>query len=160
MLFFFRFVHRAVMGTTRGMPSTDTGKEKQGGTTATLLPESRLASGCPSSLARTGRSRSPSRSASLCLSRVAPKCQGSLASLCQRRAADRCQCRNPPRLPSRFALEVEHLTDLEAMEDTGAEKQFVALTAFKISLLNTFTQRNISLVCSNSRLLTSLLLVT
>ena len=40
-------------------------------------------------------------------------------------------------MPSRFALEVEVLTDPEAMEDTGAEKLSVALGALKISLLNT-----------------------
>merc|ERR1711935_1080914 len=122
-----RFVHRVVMATISGMPSTGMGSEKRDGTTATLLPESLLASGCRSSLARTSRCRSRSRSASLCRSKPAAKCQGSRANLCQRRAADRCRCRSQPRWPSRSALEVEVLTDPEAMEDTGAEKQFVAL---------------------------------
>merc|ERR1712212_406974 len=122
--------------TTSGTRSPGTGREKRGGTTA-VLPES--AGGCPSSLARTNPCRSRSRSASLCLSRAAAKFQGSLASLCQRRAADRCQCRLQPRLPSRSALVVEVLMDPEAMEDTGAEKKFVARVAYKISLLNTAT---------------------
>merc|ERR1712192_138209 len=94
--------------------------ERLGGATATQLPKSHLASGFPSSPARTNQSRRPSRSVSLCLSRAVAKCQESLASLCQRRVADQCLCRSQLRWPSRFALEVDHLTDLEAMEDTGA----------------------------------------
>ena len=54
-----RFVHREVMAaTTSGTRSLDTGSGKRGGTTVTLLPESLLASGCPSNLARTNLCRS------------------------------------------------------------------------------------------------------
>ena len=159
--FAFRFVHRVVtVVTTSGMPSPGMGSGKRGGATATQPQESRLARGCPSSPVRASPSRSRSRSASLCPRRAAAKCQRSLASLCQRRVADRCQCRNQRRLPRRFALEVEVLTDPEATEDTGAEKLSVALVALKISLLNTAVNQNFSSkVCSNSCLLTSLLAI-
>merc|ERR550519_272623 len=124
-----RFVPRVVTEvTTSGMPSPGMESEKQAGATGTLPQESRLASECPSNPAR----RSRCKSASLCPSKPAARYQGNPASLCRRRAADLCQCRSQQRWPRRsaLALEVEALTDPEAMEDTGAEKQFSALCCF------------------------------
>merc|ERR1711936_1263851 len=103
-----RFVHRVVTAaTTNAMLSATLRREQLDGATATLLQESRLASGCRSSRARASPCRSLSRN----------------VSRCQRRAVPKCQCKNQPRWRSRSALEVQ----LEVMEDTGDKRTFLHL---------------------------------